>query len=496
MSLLDRMLATSTIKLSAPILESKVFGKKEMAPTPVPMINVALSGRVDGGLIPGLLTLAGPSKHFKTAFALMMAAAFQKKYSDGVVLFYDSEFGSPLSYFDSFDVDMTRVLHSPLTNIEELKFDVMKQLESFTKKDNVLILIDSIGNLASKKEVDDALDGKSVSDMTRAKQLKGLFRMITPHLNLKDIPMVVVNHTYKTLELYSKDVVGGGCVVEGTMIQTPDGLVAVQELKVGDVVLTRDGVDTVERVWNPETLVEGTPECIEVEFDDGFKVVCSEDHLFLVGDNWVPAKDLVVGVQCLTNNMSTLKVTNITRVGRLPVYDISVAAKDYDQQNYVLENGAVTHNTGSYYSSDAIWIIGRQQEKTGKDVTGYHFVINIEKSRHVREKSSIPITVTYDGGISKWSGLLDVGVEGGYIRKPKSGWYEPINPATGELMSDKLWRAKEVESSSAFWLKMFEETDFAEYISKRYTVGSGSVMRDDDDSAASQMDDDDDLNEE
>lgn len=133
----------------------------------------------------------------------------------------------------------------------------------------------------------------------------------------------------------------------------------------------------------------------------------------------------------------------------------------------------------SYYSSDAIWIIGRQQEKTGTDITGYHFVINIEKSRHVREKSKIPITVTFEGGIAKWSGLLDVAVEGGYIRKPKNGWYEPFNPATGEIMSDKLLRAKEIESSAPFWLRMFEETNFAEYIQQRYTVGSGSIMQSD-----------------
>ena len=95
MSLLEKLQKNSTIKMTAPLMDSKVFGKKEMAPTPVPMANVALSGRLDGGLVPGLLMLAGPSKHFKSAFALLMAAAYQKKYPDAVILFYDSEFGTP-----------------------------------------------------------------------------------------------------------------------------------------------------------------------------------------------------------------------------------------------------------------------------------------------------------------------------------------------------------------------------------------------------------------
>ena len=78
MSLIDRLVKASTVKLTAPLLESKVFGKKEMIATSVPMVNVALSGQVDGGLLPGLLVLAGPSKHFKSAFALLMAAAYQR----------------------------------------------------------------------------------------------------------------------------------------------------------------------------------------------------------------------------------------------------------------------------------------------------------------------------------------------------------------------------------------------------------------------------------
>ena len=71
----------------------------------------------------------------------------------------------------------------------------------------------------------------------------------------------------------------------------------------------------------------------------------------------------------------------------------------------------VSGGTGVYYSADNIFIIGRQQEKQGKDVVGYNFIINVEKSRFVREKSRIPIEVTWEGGISKWSGLIDMAIE-------------------------------------------------------------------------------------
>ena len=143
----------------------------------------------------------------------MIASAYLKKYSEAVMLFYDSEFGSPQSYFEQFEIDTSRVLHTPITNVEELKFDLIGQLENLDRNDKVIVVIDSIGNLASKKEMEDALNEKSVADMSRAKALKGLFRMTTPYLAMKNIPLLAVNHTYMEIGLFPKAVVGGGTCI-------------------------------------------------------------------------------------------------------------------------------------------------------------------------------------------------------------------------------------------------------------------------------------------
>lgn len=345
MSLINRLIKNSTIDQSSVLTESKIYNRKDMITTSVPMVNVALSGRIDGGLTPGLTIMAGPSKHFKSAFSLLMAGAYMKQYPESVLLFYDSEFGTPKSYFDAFNIDMDRVIHTPITDIEKLKFDIVKQLEEIGRDDKVVIVIDSVGNLASKKETDDALEGKSVADMSRAKALKSLFRMVTPHLTLKDIPLIVVNHTYKEMAMYPRDIVSGG--------------------------------------------------------------------------------------------------------------------------------------TGIYYSADTIWILGRQQEKDGKDITGYNFVINVEKSRYVKEKSKIPITVSYEGGIKKWSGLLDLALEGGYIAKPTAQSYQFVDRTTGELTGPKL-KASEIEDNGDAWKSLLSTTDFAEWIKKKYTIATGSLVSHDD----------------
>ena len=137
MSVMDKLKKNSKIKETSILNESIFFSVKDQVATEVPMVNVALSGDPDGGLSSGLTVLAGPSKHFKTSFALLMAAAYLKKHKDAVCLFYDSEFGSPQSYFETFGIDTSRVLHTPIVDVEQLKFDLVAQLDNIERKDNV-----------------------------------------------------------------------------------------------------------------------------------------------------------------------------------------------------------------------------------------------------------------------------------------------------------------------------------------------------------------------
>ena len=340
MSIMDKLKKNSKIKTTDVLADSILFSEKDIVKTEVPMVNVALSGDLDGGLSAGLTVLAGPSKHFKTSFALLMGAAYMNEHKDAVMLFYDSEFGSPQNYFESFGIDTSRVLHTPITDVEQLKFDLVSQLENIERDDKVIIVIDSIGNLASKKELEDALNEKSVADMSRAKALKGLFRMVTPYLTMRNVPLLAVNHTYQEIGLFPKAVVSGG--------------------------------------------------------------------------------------------------------------------------------------TGIYYSADNIWIIGRQQDKKGTEIQGYHFVINVEKSRFVKEKSKVPISVSWEGGIQTYSGLLTVALAGGYVTKPTVGWYARVDKDTGEIIDPKV-REKDTLNKK-FWDPIFKDTDFKEFVKSYYSIGHKPLL--------------------
>jgi RecA/RadA recombinase len=204
------MLKAGSVKGSTVLAKSSFFKDKDPIQTDLPIVNIAFCGSLSGGLLPGLTVLAGASKSFKTLLGLYCMKAYLDKYKDGVAILYDSEYGVTPEYLESYNIDTNRVIHVPIEDVEQLKFDATKRLNEIEKGDRVFIMIDSIGNLASRKEVEDAENEKSVADMSRAKQLKSLFRIITPKLTAKDIPLVAINHTYMEIGLFPKAVVSGG----------------------------------------------------------------------------------------------------------------------------------------------------------------------------------------------------------------------------------------------------------------------------------------------
>lgn len=212
-SLLDRIKNSGSIKTAEVLSKSIYFNKKDVVPTSLPILNIAFSGELDGGLVPGLTIFAGQSKSFKTLLALYCMKAYLDKYPDAIALLFDSEFGVTPEYLTSNGIDTNRVLHVPIEHVEQLKFDIVKRLDEIKRGDKVFIMVDSLGNLASKKETEDAMEEKSVADMTRAKAIRSLLRIITPHLTMKDLPCIIINHVYMEMGLYPKAVIPGGTAV-------------------------------------------------------------------------------------------------------------------------------------------------------------------------------------------------------------------------------------------------------------------------------------------
>lgn len=329
----DRLKKISKIEYTSMLGESEILDNIEFTPTTIPALNIALSGSIDGGLAPGHTAIAGESRHFKTSFALKIASDYMKA-KDANLIVFDSEFGSPLEYFEQYDVDIDRVLHVPITNVEEFRTEITNYLKEIKRKeDNVIMMVDSIGGLASLKEIEDSSDGNNKADMTRAKLLKSVFRIITPQLKLKNVPILTINHVYQTMEMFSKTVMSGG--------------------------------------------------------------------------------------------------------------------------------------TGGYLSADNVWFITRRQIKEGTELLGHDFIINADKSRYIKEKSKIPITVTWEGGISKYSGLIDIATDSNFVVKKNRGRLGNAYYIAGD---EETFYEKEAIETDEFWNKVFETTEFKKYVEEKYKL--------------------------
>jgi hypothetical protein len=100
----------------------------------------------------------------------------------------------------------------------------------------------------------------------------------------------------------------------------------------------------------------------------------------------------------------------------------------------------------------------------------------VEKSRYVKEKSKIPVSVSFDGGISRWSGLLDIALDCGYVCKPSNGWYSKVDD--DGVVEDKKYRIKETDTAE-FWMPILKNKKFQDRVKDKYQIAAGSIMQGD-----------------
>ena len=181
------------------------------------ILNAQLSGSIYGGIPNNRVTaIAGEQATGKTFYAIGIASTFLNDHPDGAVFYFDSEAAATPDLFRDRGLDPNRVWHFPIDTIEEFRTQMIRILDNLLKtpeKDRkpLLVILDSLGMLASQKELQDAMDDKQVRDMTKSQTIKSVFRIITSKLGKLKIPMIVTNHTYKTMNPYGDPTdMGGG----------------------------------------------------------------------------------------------------------------------------------------------------------------------------------------------------------------------------------------------------------------------------------------------
>lgn len=179
-------------------------------------LNACVSGSLFGGWPNNRsCSIAGPSGTGKTFLTLnSVREAINMGYN---VIYYDSEAAVDKEQMVKFGIDTTKVNYQPINTVQEFRTSVTtitKKMQEIKRAGGeipkIMIILDSAGNLATAKEIEDAATGSEKADMTRSKILKSIFRIImTPLADLK-IPFIFTNHTYQTQDFISRQVAGGG----------------------------------------------------------------------------------------------------------------------------------------------------------------------------------------------------------------------------------------------------------------------------------------------
>lgn len=211
-SLYDIVLKDKETK-DSPALSSYLFTedeKIEFLSTNVISLNLLFSGRVDGGIPKGRISMiSAPSMLGKSFIAYGLVKNAQKKGMQVCIIDTERAFSFQFAQAIGIDISPDKLVVLQENSIEEVSSIVMTICSEIPKEDrkNVLFIIDSWGSLVTSKTLDNALVGNDAADFTIPKKKNNLANII---LNTK-ATYFIANHVY--------DNVGG----MGDLISIPGG---------------------------------------------------------------------------------------------------------------------------------------------------------------------------------------------------------------------------------------------------------------------------------
>ena len=178
------------------------------------ILNALLSGSIHKGLPSNKITaFAGESATGKTFFILGIVKQFLIDNPTGGVLYFESESALTPEMIEDRKIDSTRFIQLPVATIQDFAQQASRVVDKHIENSEapLLLCLDSLGMLSTAKEVEDITTGANKVDMTKARIVKGTFRVLTLKLAKAGIPLLVTNHTYKQVgAMFPQDIMGGG----------------------------------------------------------------------------------------------------------------------------------------------------------------------------------------------------------------------------------------------------------------------------------------------
>ncbi len=175
-------------------------------------INRVISGSIYKGFPVGRITcIAGASQSGKSLLvANTIIEAFKANKID-TCIYFDSEGGMLVDYFEKHGVDMDKIQHIPVISLEDCAVKMLQTYDMLVKAKKeyeedpannddvrVLVVLDSIGALSSDKLINDAVKkDQMVADMgSSAKLRNNLMRGLMMRVPISGATLLIINHVY------------------------------------------------------------------------------------------------------------------------------------------------------------------------------------------------------------------------------------------------------------------------------------------------------------
>ena len=215
-------LAKSAGNEFASLVDDGIFGGdvENFIDTGSYVFNALLSGSLYGGLPANKITaIAGESATGKTFFTLGLVKRFLDMNPKAGVIYFESESALTSEMLKERGIDVSRVIHMPVSTVEEFRHQAVKILEKYGEESEprppLMMCLDSLGMLSTTKEMQDISDDTGKRDMTKAQVIKGAFRVLTLMLAKVNVPFIVTNHVYDQIgTMFPTKVMGGGSAMQ------------------------------------------------------------------------------------------------------------------------------------------------------------------------------------------------------------------------------------------------------------------------------------------
>lgn len=131
----------------------------------------------------------------------------------------------------------------------------------------------------------------------------------------------------------------------------------------------------------------------------------------------------------------------------------------YDVVGAYIPTKEISGGSGLKYAASSIAMLGKKKDKDGTDVIGNIIKVTMHKSRFTKEQKKIEVKLSYDSGLDRYYGLLDLAEKYDIIKKVSTRYELPdgrkvfgkaINANPEEYFTDDIMAQLEVAANKEF----------------------------------------------